>query len=119
MRLPVAGGSSAFNKADAYQAPRSTPASGLTPRLRWRLSWARSPPNLSVQSRCRLRPQYVESGRSIAWDECCAPELARSVLRHIRVASKQELKDRIMAAMDYFNRDPVVHTWSYKLDQAA
>ena len=24
-----------------------------------------------------------------------------------------------MAAMDHFNRDPVVHTWSYKLDQAA
>ena len=46
-------------------------------------------------------------------------KLARSVLRHIRVASKQELKDRIMAAMDHFNRDPLVHTWSYKLDKAA
>src|ERR1700757_2352047 len=46
-------------------------------------------------------------------------KLARSVLRHIRVTSKQELKDRIMAAMDEFNRHPVVHTWSYKLDQAA
>jgi transposase len=46
-------------------------------------------------------------------------KLARSVLRHIRVASKQELKDRIMAAMDYFNREPVVHTWSFKLDNAA
>jgi transposase len=46
-------------------------------------------------------------------------KLARSVLRHIRVASKQELKDRIMAAMDDFNQHPVVHTWSYKLDNAA
>ena len=46
-------------------------------------------------------------------------KLARSVLRHIRVESKQELKDRIMAAMDEFNRHPVVHTWSYKLDKAA
>jgi transposase len=46
-------------------------------------------------------------------------KLARSVLRHIRVASKQELKDRIMAAMDEFNQHPVVHTWSYKLGQAA
>jgi transposase len=46
-------------------------------------------------------------------------KLARSVLRHIRVASKQELKHRIMAAMDEFNQHPVVHTWSYKLDQAA
>ena len=46
-------------------------------------------------------------------------KLTRSVLRHIRVTSKQELKERIMAAMDYFNQNPVVHTWSYKLDQAA
>jgi transposase len=46
-------------------------------------------------------------------------KLARSVLRHIRVASKQELKDRIMAAMDHFNQTPVVHTWSYRLEKAA
>jgi hypothetical protein len=41
------------------------------------------------------------------------------VLRHIRVASKQELKDRLIAAIDYFNQNPVVHTWTYKLDKAA
>jgi transposase len=46
-------------------------------------------------------------------------KLARSVLRHIRVTGKQELKDRIMAAMDEFNRHPVVHTWSYRLKKAA
>ncbi len=46
-------------------------------------------------------------------------KLARSVLRHIRVASKQELKDRIMAAIDDINRDPVVHTWTYRLNEAA
>src|SRR4249919_874275 len=46
-------------------------------------------------------------------------KLARSILRHIRVASKQELKDRLMAAVDYFNDDPVVHIWTYKLDKAA
>ena len=46
-------------------------------------------------------------------------KLARSVLRHIRVASKQELKDRLMAAMDHFNQHPVVHTWTYNLDKAA
>ena len=47
-------------------------------------------------------------------------KLARSVLRHIRVALKQELKDRLMAAVGhYFNRDPVVHTWTHKLDKAA
>jgi hypothetical protein len=46
-------------------------------------------------------------------------KLARLVLRHIRVASKPELKDRLMAAMEFFNQDPVVHTWTYKLDKAA
>jgi len=46
-------------------------------------------------------------------------KLTRSILRYIRVKSKQELKDRIMAAMDYINQHPVVHTWSYKLDEAA
>jgi hypothetical protein len=24
-----------------------------------------------------------------------------------------------MAAMDFFNQDPVVHTWTYKLNKAA
>jgi transposase len=45
-------------------------------------------------------------------------KLARSVLRHIRVASKRELKDRIMATIDDINQNPVVHSWSYKLDAA-
>ena len=42
-------------------------------------------------------------------------KMARSVLRHIRVASKAELKQRIMAYLDDLNREPVVHTWSYKI----
>ena len=46
-------------------------------------------------------------------------KLARSVLRHIRVSSKQELRKRIVAAIDFFHRAPVVHTWTYKLDKAA
>ncbi len=46
-------------------------------------------------------------------------KFARSVLRHIRVASKHELKERIIAGIDDVNRHPVVHTWSYKLAEAA
>ena len=46
-------------------------------------------------------------------------KFARSVLRHIRVTSKHELKERIMAGIDDVNRHPVVHTWSYKLAEAA
>ena len=40
-------------------------------------------------------------------------------LRHIRVASKHELKERIMAGIDDVNRHPVIHTWSYKLAEVA
>jgi transposase len=46
-------------------------------------------------------------------------KFARSVLRHIRVSSKYELKQRIMAGIDDINRHPVIHTWSYKLAEAA
>ena len=42
-------------------------------------------------------------------------KMARSVLRRIRVASKAELKQRIMAYLDDLNREPVIHTWSYKI----
>jgi transposase len=46
-------------------------------------------------------------------------KFARSVLRHIRVTSKHELKERIMAGIDDVNRHPVIHTWSYRLAEAA
>lgn len=46
-------------------------------------------------------------------------KLTRSVLRHIRVTSKLELKERIMAGIHHINRRPIVHTWSYKLADAA
>jgi hypothetical protein len=46
-------------------------------------------------------------------------KMARSMLRHIRVASKAEIKARIVKYLDELNKDPVVHTWSYKLTEAA
>jgi len=46
-------------------------------------------------------------------------KLARSVLRHIRVRSKHELKQRILEFIDDLNRDPVVHRWHYQIDTAA
>ena len=46
-------------------------------------------------------------------------KLARSVLRHIRVRSKHELGERLMAFIADVNREPVVHTWRYKIDNAA
>src|SRR6202050_4878013 len=46
-------------------------------------------------------------------------KMARSILRHIRVASKAELKARILAYLDDINADPVVHTGTYKIGEAA
>jgi transposase len=46
-------------------------------------------------------------------------KFTRSVLRHIRVTSKHELKERIISGIDDVNRHPVIHTWSYKLAEAA
>jgi transposase len=46
-------------------------------------------------------------------------KLARSMLRHIRVTSKHELKERPMAFIEDLNRQPILHTWSYKIDDAA
>jgi hypothetical protein len=40
-------------------------------------------------------------------------------MRHIRVSSKDELKQRLMAFIHDVNRQPVVHTWLYKIDDAA
>lgn len=45
-------------------------------------------------------------------------KMARSVLRHIRVASKPELKSRILAYLDEVNTEAVIHTWTYKIGQA-
>ena len=46
-------------------------------------------------------------------------KMARSVLRYIRVASKTELKARILAYLDDINVEPVIHTWTYKIGEAA
>src|SRR5208337_1117058 len=64
-------------------------------------SYSMSRPSLCTES--ETDPNYVQ----------------RDTLRHIRVASKKDLKDRIIAAIDDINRDPVVHTWTYKINDVA
>lgn len=44
-------------------------------------------------------------------------KMTRSMLRGIRVASKQELIDRIHQYFDEINADPVVFRWKYKMDE--
>jgi transposase len=44
-------------------------------------------------------------------------KMARSMLRGIRVATKQELIDRIHQYFEEVNADPVVFRWKYKMDE--
>jgi transposase len=44
-------------------------------------------------------------------------KMARSMLRGIRVASKQELIDRIHLYFEQINADPVIFRWRYKMDE--
>jgi transposase len=44
-------------------------------------------------------------------------KMARTMLRGIRVASKQELIDRIHQYFEEINADPVVFRWKYKMDE--
>ena len=43
--------------------------------------------------------------------------MARSMLRAIRVDSKQELIDRIHLYFAEINADPVIFRWKYKMDE--
>ena len=44
-------------------------------------------------------------------------KMTRSMLRGIRVASKQELIERIHLYFEEVNADPVVFRWKYKMDE--
>jgi len=43
--------------------------------------------------------------------------MARTMLRGIRVAGKQELIDRIHQYFEEINADPVVFRWKYMMDE--
>lgn len=44
-------------------------------------------------------------------------KIARSFLRHIRVNSKEELKQRIYQGIEEINQEPVVFNWKYKMEE--
>jgi transposase len=46
-------------------------------------------------------------------------KLSRSLLRHIRVNSRQELVERIYQGIAEFNQEPVIFRWHYKMDEVA
>ena len=44
-------------------------------------------------------------------------KMARTLLRGIRVGSKEELVDRIYRYIDQINQEPVVFRWTYRMDE--
>jgi hypothetical protein len=51
--------------------------------------------------------------------EAAFSKMARTFLRHIRVSSKAELKDRILKGIEEINSAPVVYRWKkFDLDVA-
>jgi len=65
---------------------------------------------------------YVHTPKHGSWlnlVETLFGKMARTFLKHIRVNSKQELKERILLGIKEINASPVVHCWKkFSFDQA-
>jgi transposase len=60
------------------------------------------------------RFEYVHTPKHGSWlnlVECAFSKMARTFLRHIRVASKEELKERILKGIAEINEAPVPFRW--------
>jgi transposase len=69
------------------------------------MAWLASRPNRFV---------YVYTPKHGSWlnlIETLFGKMARTFLKHIRVASLQELKDRILLGVAEINQEPIVHRW--------
>jgi transposase len=61
------------------------------------------------------RFEYVHTPKHGSWlnlIECAFSKMARTFLRHIRVTSKEDLKQRILTAIAEINAAPVVFRWN-------
>jgi hypothetical protein len=78
-----------------------------------------------TQAWLSLHPQrfeFVFTPKHGSWlniVETMFSKMARSMLRGIRVASKQELIERIHLYFDQINADPVIFRWKYKMDETS
>lgn len=78
-----------------------------------------------TQAWLKLHPQrfeFVFTPKHGSWlniVETMFSKMARSMLRGIRVTSKQELIDRIHLYFKEVNADPVIFRWKYKMDETA
>jgi transposase len=78
-----------------------------------------------TQSWLSLHPQrfeFVFTPKHGSWlniVETMFSKMARSMLRGIRVKTKQELIDRIHLYFEQINSDPVIFRWKYKMDDVS
>lgn len=66
------------------------------------------------------RFRFVFTPKHASWlnmIEMFFSKMTRSFLRHIRVASKEELKQRMLKYIDEVNQSPVVFKWHWKMDE--
>jgi hypothetical protein len=54
--------------------------------------------------------------RSVIWE---FRKMTRSMLRGIRVSSKEELMERISQYIEAMNETPTIFKWKYKMDKMA
>jgi transposase len=75
------------------------------------MEWLKKRPN---------RFEFVYTPKHGSWlnmVEILFSKMARSFLRGIRVANKEELVERIYRYIDELNTSPVIFRWKYKLDE--
>jgi transposase len=98
---------------------------GYPPQIRIRLLLDNHSAHISkeTQTWLSLHPQrfeFVFTPKHGSWlniVETMFSKMARSMLRGIRVTSKQELIDRIHLYFAQINADPVIFRWKYKMDE--
>ena len=66
------------------------------------------------------RFEFVFTPKHASWIniiECFFSKTTRSVLRGIRVKSKEEIREQLSNYIDDLNQSPVIFKWSYKMDK--
>ena len=104
-----------LNKVDAGYPP--------TTKIRLLLDNHSTHVSKETQAYLQLHPQrfeFVFTPKHGSWlniIETLFSKMTRSMLRAIRVTSKQELIDRIHLYFAELNADPVIFRWKYKMDE--
>ena len=109
VEFPAGPGQGLSQKHDAATDPRQTIRSTSPGKTR---TWLASVPN---------RFEFVFTPKHASWlnlIETFFSKVARTVLRGIRVASTDELKERLERYIDGINAEPVVFKWTYGINDA-